>query len=57
MFVHGSRDPFGLPEEMEAAVKLIPAPVTLVVVERAGHDLKAAGIGERIAAAFASVIG
>ncbi|MGA2186641.1 MAG: alpha/beta fold hydrolase [Bryobacteraceae bacterium] len=56
LFVHGSRDPFGLPAELEAAVKLIPGPVTLVLVERAGHDLKAMGIGERIAAAFAGVM-
>ncbi len=40
MFVHGSRDPFGSVEEMEAALKLIPAPHTLTVVEGAGHDLK-----------------
>jgi predicted alpha/beta-hydrolase family hydrolase len=57
VFIHGSRDPFGLPAEMEAALKLIPAPVTLAVVDRVGHDLKAAGIGERIASAFAAVIG
>jgi hypothetical protein len=56
LFVQGSRDPFGLPGEMEAAVKLIAAPVTLVLVERAGHDLKSTGIGERIAAAFGEVI-
>jgi hypothetical protein len=41
---------------MEAAVKLIPGPVTLVLVERAGHDLKAAGIGELVASAFFGVI-
>ena len=40
MFVHGSRDLFGSVEEMEAALKLIPAPHTLTVVEGAGHDLK-----------------
>ena len=56
LFVHSSRDPFGLPAEMEAAVKLIPGPVTLVLVERAGHDLKAAGIGELVASAFFGVI-
>ena len=40
MFVHGSRDPFGSIEEMEAALKLIPAPHALTVIEGAGHDLK-----------------
>lgn len=40
MFVHGSRDLFGSIEEMEAALKLIPAPHTLTVIEGAGHDLK-----------------
>ncbi len=37
-FVHGTRDPFGLPEEMESAVKLVPR-AKIVWVERAGHDL------------------
>src|SRR5205823_10394363 len=40
MFVHGSRDPFGALEEMEAALKLIPARTKLFPVEAAGHDLK-----------------
>jgi hypothetical protein len=52
LFVSGSRDPFGSPEELESALKLIPAPVTLVVIDRAGHELKSAGVVERIAAAF-----
>jgi predicted alpha/beta-hydrolase family hydrolase len=56
VFIHGTRDPFGLPEELEAAVKLIPAPVTLVFIDRAGHDLKAAGTAERIASAFAAIL-
>ena len=38
-FVHGSADPFGTPQEMEAALKLIPAPTTLAIVPSAGHDL------------------
>ncbi len=56
LFIHGSRDPFGTPEELEAALKLIPAPTTLVIVERAGHELKSQGIGERIASAFAAMV-
>ncbi|MGO9273619.1 MAG: alpha/beta fold hydrolase [Terriglobia bacterium] len=39
MFVHGSRDPFGSLEEMESALKLIPAVTILLPVEGAGHDL------------------
>jgi len=39
LFVHGSRDPFGSPPEMEAALKLVPADTSLVIVEDAGHDL------------------
>ena len=43
LFVHGTSDPFGSVEEMRAALKLIPAPLELFPVERAGHDLKPAG--------------
>jgi uncharacterized protein len=39
LFVHGSRDPFGSLEEMEAALKLIAVPTTLIPIEGAGHDL------------------
>ena len=41
LFVHGSADPFGTREEMEAAIKEIPTPKKLAIVERVGHDLKA----------------
>ena len=58
LFVHGSRDPFGSLEELEAARALIPAKTDLVVVQ-AGHDLGysgSAGAGTqwpaRVAAAF-----
>jgi predicted alpha/beta-hydrolase family hydrolase len=48
LFVEGSRDPFGSIEEMEAAIKLIPAKTELLTVEGAGHDLgckrKAGGV-------------
>ncbi len=40
LFVHGSRDPFGTLEEMESALKLIPAATSLLPIEGAGHDLK-----------------
>jgi uncharacterized protein len=39
LFVHGSRDPFGLLEEMGPALELIPAKHGLVSVEGGGHDL------------------
>lgn len=40
LFVHGTRDPFGAPEEIDAARKLIPAPNAVRWIEGAGHDLK-----------------
>jgi uncharacterized protein len=39
LFVHGTRDPFGTPEEMMAALQQIPAKNELMKVEGAGHDL------------------
>jgi len=39
LFVEGTRDPFGSIEEIEAALKLIPAKTELLKVEGAGHDL------------------
>ena len=45
-FVHGSRDPFGSLAEMEEALKLIPAPTQLRVLERAGHELSIACAGD-----------
>ncbi len=39
VFVHGTRDPFGTPDEMRAALETIPAPHTLILVEGRGHDL------------------
>jgi predicted alpha/beta-hydrolase family hydrolase len=39
LFVHGSRDPFGTLEEMESALRLIPASTPLLPIEGSGHDL------------------
>ncbi len=39
LFVHGTRDPFGSVEEMETALKVIPAKTELLIVDGAGHDL------------------
>jgi len=39
LFVHGTRDPFGSIEEMQAALKLIPARTSLLPILGEGHDL------------------
>jgi uncharacterized protein len=39
LFVHGTRDPFGTPDEMKSALKLIPAPHAVYEIESAGHEL------------------
>jgi len=57
LFVHGDRDPFGSITEMERAIALIPAPVHLLVVERAGHDLKGNDVAGRALEAFRSFAG
>jgi predicted alpha/beta-hydrolase family hydrolase len=40
VFVHGTRDPFGGIDELRAAVAMIAAPVEVVVIDGAGHDLR-----------------
>ena len=42
LFVSGTRDAFGTPEELEAHARTIPGPVTHVWVEGKGHDLRGA---------------
>jgi predicted alpha/beta-hydrolase family hydrolase len=39
LFIHGTRDPFGSIEELQSAIKLLPAKNLLMPVEGAGHDL------------------
>ncbi|HYM78172.1 MAG TPA: alpha/beta fold hydrolase [Candidatus Dormibacteraeota bacterium] len=46
LFVHGTRDPFGTIEELERALKMIPAKTKLLPVEGAGHDLGFKGRGK-----------
>jgi predicted alpha/beta-hydrolase family hydrolase len=41
MFVHGTRDPFGTIQEIDAARGSIVPPTTLMTIEGAGHDLGA----------------
>ena len=40
LFVHGVRDPFASSEEIQQALKLIPARTMLLEVDGAGHDLR-----------------
>lgn len=40
LFVSGTKDPFGTPEELEAATATIPGPVTHHWIEGARHDLR-----------------
>jgi predicted alpha/beta-hydrolase family hydrolase len=58
LFVHGTRDPFGTVDELQRAMKMIPAQTRLLSVEGAGHDLgfkgkaKMAGLPKQILAEF-----
>jgi uncharacterized protein len=60
LFVHGTRDGFGTIEEMNAALKLIPARTQLLPVEGAGHELMTArnraDLVGKIAGAFAAFL-
>src|SRR4029077_3435315 len=47
LFVHGTLDPFGSIDEMEAAVKLVAAKALLMRVDGAGHDLGFKGKSRR----------
>ncbi len=40
VFVHGTADPFGSIRELEEAISVISAPVKLLRIDGAGHDLK-----------------
>jgi predicted alpha/beta-hydrolase family hydrolase len=61
LFAHGTRDPFGSIEEIEGALRLIPARKELLKVEGAGHDLGFKGkknaqeLPGRVLAAFAAM--
>jgi uncharacterized protein len=63
LFVHGTRDPFGSIEEMEAAIKLIPAKTKLMTVDGVGHDLgfkgksRKEGLPQSILKEFSSLFG
>jgi predicted alpha/beta-hydrolase family hydrolase len=66
LFVHGSRDPFGSESELRAAIELIAAKTSLLMIEGAGHDLSfsrkksdagADALPKRIVAAFQECFG
>ncbi len=40
LFIHGSRDPFATLEELREKTAQIPAPHSIVPLEKAGHELK-----------------
>jgi predicted alpha/beta-hydrolase family hydrolase len=40
LFIHGTKDPFGSPDELQHWTATIPGPVTHVFVDNRGHDLK-----------------
>lgn len=59
LFVHGTRDPFGLPEEMRDAVKLLAGTVVYNEVTGAGHDLRSGkfAVSELLVAPLLSLLG
>jgi predicted alpha/beta-hydrolase family hydrolase len=40
VFVHGTRDAFGSPDELRRAIAALPASTNLIMIEGAGHDLR-----------------
>ncbi|WP_245650049.1 alpha/beta hydrolase family protein [Millisia brevis] len=54
----GNRDPFGTAADVEAAFAVVPAPVTVLTIENAGHDLapRKSGFAAIVAAALAKVL-
>jgi predicted alpha/beta-hydrolase family hydrolase len=58
LFVHGTADPFGSVAELREAVALIPARTGLLVVDRAGHDLRrAADLAAEILTRLRALVG
>lgn len=52
LFISGTRDPFGTPDELERHTAAIAGPVTHVWIEGGGHDLK--GRDDEVAAHVAA---
>ena len=63
LFVHGTRDPFGTVEELQRAIKMIPAKTRLLAMEGAGHDVgfkgraRQEGLPRKIYSEFATFLG
>ena len=57
LFIQGTRDPFGSPDELTAATATIPGPVTHEWIDGGRHDLKGADrrVGELVAAWLAGL--
>jgi predicted alpha/beta-hydrolase family hydrolase len=58
LFIHGTKDPFGTPTEMTAALRLIPAKTQLQIFEGAAHDLvkSASYDSEKVVSLFTTLI-
>ena len=58
LFVSGTKDPFGSPDELTTALTLIPGKHELVLIEGAGHDLKRGrfDLDERLVKPFLALI-
>lgn len=54
LFISGTRDPFGTPDELERWTATIPAPVEYLWIEGGRHDLK--GADDAIAAAIEAFV-
>jgi predicted alpha/beta-hydrolase family hydrolase len=52
LFVHGTNDPFGSPDELTTWTATIPAPVHHVLIDRGRHELR--GAEAQVAAAVAA---
>ena len=52
--MHGTRDPFGTPDELMAATATITGPVTHVWIDGGRHDLK--GADAEVASAVATFL-
>ncbi len=57
LFLHGTRDPFGNPEEMTAALKLIPAQPRLCLIDGGGHGLSTGRGAAKVAEVVEVVLG
>lgn len=58
LFVQGTRDPFGAPDELREHIGRVPAATAILPVEEAGHDLRRGRFDlAGVAAAFLTLAG